>query len=645
MSEFLSFTVVGLVTGCIYALIGTGLVVTYTTTGIFNFAHGAVGMFAAFAFWQLWQGWHVNPVVALVLALLVIAPAIGLVIERLLMRPLHGAPPDVLIVVSLGLLLALVGSAQLIWDPSSFRRLPQFFNGSGFPLGNVRVSWHQVIAIVATAVAAILIAVLFKRTRLGIAMRAAVDSPALLAMAGGRPTLVQQSSWALSSSLAALAGILIAPIYQFNVILLTLLVVDGYAAAIIGRLRSLPVAIAGAIGIGLGQNYIIEFASGSGGFLSRVYNILPMVVLFVALIVLPQDRLRTASFTGAVPPRVASLRSSLTGGLVLVAVAFVVSAHLSIANLKIGATGFAFALILLSLVLLTGYGGMVSGGQMAFVGLGATMMGHLGHGGSLVGVVAAVALSAGIGAAVALPTLKMRGLYLALATFAFATVMDQAVFNQILGTGGSIEVARLRIPGVPTTSDRAFFVVTAVVFAVAAVALLALRRGPFGRRLVAVNDSPAACATLGVNVNWTKLIAFTTSAGMAGLGGVMLGGVPRSASAIDFAALLSLVMLLIVRVGGINTATGALFGAFTYAVYQGYLPHLPHLLQNAYLLTGLAAISVGRDPNGFGGRVAQIAERLRPNRSTSETSDVPPQATGPAAVFLEEEAGLVHAGS
>src|SRR5436305_2013638 len=234
MSEFLSFTVVGLVTGCIYALIGTGLVVTYTTTGIFNFAHGAVGMFAAFAFWQLWQGWHINAVLSLVLALFVIAPALGLVIERLLMRPLHGAPPDVLIVVSLGLLLALVGAAQLIWNPSTFRRLPQFFNGSGFPLGAVRVSWHQVIAIVATAVAAILIALLFRRTRLGIAMRAAVDSPTLLAMAGGKPTLVQQSSWALSSSLAALAGILIAPIYQFNVILLTLLVVDGYAAAIIG---------------------------------------------------------------------------------------------------------------------------------------------------------------------------------------------------------------------------------------------------------------------------------------------------------------------------------------------------------------------------------------------------------------------------
>jgi len=213
-----------------------------------------------------------------------------------------------MIVVTLGLLLALVGAAQLIWDPNTVRVLPKFFNGSGFRVGQVLVSWHQVIAVIATGIAAVALGLMFNRMRVGVAMRAVVDSPSLLAMAGGRPARVQQLAWAIGCSLAALAGILIAPILQFNIILLTLLVVDGYAAAIIGRLRSIPIAILGAIGIGLGQNYIIEFASSTGGFLSRIYNVLPMVVLFVALIVLPQDRLRSASFSGAIPPRVASMR-------------------------------------------------------------------------------------------------------------------------------------------------------------------------------------------------------------------------------------------------------------------------------------------------------------------------------------------------
>jgi len=110
VTEWLSFTVVGLVTGCVYALIATGLVVTYTTTGIFNFAHGAIGMIAAFTFWQLWQAWHINAVVSLVLVLFVIAPLFGLIVEALLMRPLYGASVDMTVVVTLGLLLA--SSAQ-----------------------------------------------------------------------------------------------------------------------------------------------------------------------------------------------------------------------------------------------------------------------------------------------------------------------------------------------------------------------------------------------------------------------------------------------------------------------------------------------------------------------------------------------------
>jgi branched-chain amino acid transport system permease protein len=640
VTEWLSFTVVGLVTGCVYALIATGLVVTYTTTGIFNFAHGAIGMIAAFTFWQLWQAWHINAVVSLVLVLFVIAPLFGLIVEALLMRPLYGASVDMTVVVTLGLLLALVGTAQQLWK-STTHILPPFFNGDGFRLGTVLVSYHEVIALGATVAIAIGLYVLFNRTRIGIAMRAVVDNPDLLAMAGGRPVRVQQLSWAMGCSLAALAGILLAPIAQLDILLLTLLVVDGYAAAVIGRMRNLPIALIGAVAIGLGQRYALGYGPGSG-FLSKIQNIIPMIVLFVVLIALPQDRLRTASFAGIVAPRVASLKSSLAGSGALLVFVLVICTQLSGPNLRIGANGFALALVLLSLMLLTGYGGMVSLCQMTFVGIGATIMGHYGHGGSLLGVLAAVGLCAAVGAVIALPTLKMRGLYLALATFAFAAVMDQAVFTQVLGTGGSLDVSRPGIPGISTQSDRTYFILCAAVFAVAAIAILAVRRGPFGRRLVAMNDSPAACATLGVNINWTKLVAFSASAGIAGLAGVLLAGVPQSASAIDFNALLSLVALLLARVGGINTATGALIGAFVFALFPVLHNHIPQLGNLQFLLTGLAAISVGRDPNGIGGRIAALAQRLRPDRE--EKMDTPPKVSGPAAVFLQEEAGLVHVG-
>jgi branched-chain amino acid transport system permease protein len=646
---FLSFTVVGIVAGCVYALIATGLVVTYNTTGIFNFAHGAIAMVGAYTYWQFEdkvQGWGINPVLSLLIVLFLLAPLFGVVIERVLMRPLRGASVDLTLVVTLGLLLFLVGVAQIAWDPSKVRNLPYFFNGSGFRIGYVQVNYHEIAAVLATIGIAIGLRILFNQTRTGIAMRAVVDNPDLLAMAGGQPVRIQQLSWALSCSLAALAGILLAPIARLDILLLTLLVVDGYAAAIIGRLRNLPLAVGGAMAIGLGQYYSTGYLTS--GWLQRVQSVIPMAVLFVMLILLPQDRLKTASFSGVVAPRVAGLKSSVIWGVILIVGAYVVSLGLSDVNLRTAANGFALALVLLSLMLLTGYGGMVSICQMSLAGLGAIAMGHVASGGSLLGVLAAIGLAGGVGAALALPTLKMRGLYLALATFAFATVMDQAVFTQVFGTGGSLQIGRPRIPGIPTQSDRAWMMVSCIVFVIAAVAVLAVRRSAFGRRLVAVNDSPAACATLGVNINYTKLVVFTAAAMMCGLAGVLIGGVTHQVDALTFPALLSLVALLLARVGGINTATGVLLGAFTFALFPIFVPHLPHILHNQFLLTGIAAISVGRDPNGIGGRIAQAAALIRkqlcwaPKPAFVSSSVI---AGTPASVFLEEEGGqLVSAG-
>src|SRR3954451_7471714 len=646
MEIFLSYTVVGIVAGCVYALIATGLVVTYNTTGIFNFAHGAIAMVGAYSFWQLWQGWGWNPLLSLVLVLFVAAPLFGLIVERVLMRPLQGASVDLTLVVTLGLLLFLVGVAQIAWNPNDVRNMPSLFNGAGVRIGYVQVTSHEVAAVLATAAIAAGLRVLFNQTRTGIAMRAVVDNPDLLAMAGGQPVRVQQLSWSLSCSLAALAGILLAPIARLDILLLTLLVVDGYAAAVIGRLRNLPLAVAGAMAIGLGQFYISGYAEAD--WVKRVQYVIPMVVLFVVLILLPQDRLRTASFSGAVAPRVAGLKSSVIWGVVLILGTVVVSGGLSGPNLRTAANGFALALVLLSLMLLTGYGGMVSVCQLTFVGLGAVAMGRVGgHGGALLGVRAAIGFAAAVGFLVALPTLKMRGLYLALATFAFAAVMDQAVFTQLFGTGGNQLISRPHIPGVPTDSDRAFLILCSVVFTVAAVGVLAYRRSSYGRRLVAVNDSPAACATLGVNVNSTKLIVFTASAAMCGLAGVLYGGVTRQVDAQGFVALLSLVALLLARIGGINTATGVLLGAFTFALFPPFLPYLPSFLQNQFLLTGIAAVSVGRDPNGIGGRIAQGAEWVRDavgmRRPHPGVGAIPTQGTA-AAVFLEEEGSLVSAG-
>jgi branched-chain amino acid transport system permease protein len=618
---FLTFLVTGLVVGCIYALTATGLVVTYMTSGIFNFAHGAIGMIAAFVYWQFSVAWGWPVPVALFATLFVVAPLMGAVIERLLIRPIRGASVDLAIVITLALLLLLIGVANVVWKGTTVRIVPQFFEGHQTNIGALTVTYHQIAVVIVALLVALGLKMLFSMTRIGIAMRGVVDDPDLAAMAGASPARVQQLSWALGASLAGLAGILLAPLVNLDILTLTLLVINGYAAALVGRLRSLPLTAAGAIALGLMVNAAKIYGPDAGRiwqplakFVQENQSAIPMAFLFVMLVTLPSARLRTGSVIGPPSPRAAGLKSSVIWGAILVVGVALVAPHLSNSNVVTGSKALIFALTLLSMVLLTGYGGQVSLCQLTFVGIGSYAMGTWG-GGSLLGVLAAVLLSAAAGAAVALPTLRLRGLYLALATFAFASAADLVFFNRVFGAGGALAVPRLHLPGFSAPGNSAYLVELAVAFVAASLLVLAVRRGRYGRQLAALNDSPAACATLGVNINITKLAVFAVSAGLAGFAGALFGGLRGQVGPNDFIALASLTMLLILRVGGINTVTGALFGGVVLATFPLLQEHVPSNWPLAYLLTGIAAVSIGRDPNGIGGRVAEAAERLRARRS------------------------------
>src|SRR3954454_8530830 len=180
----------------------------------------------------------------------------------------------------------------------------------------------------------------------------------------------------------------------------------------------------------------------------------------------------------------------------------------------------------------------------------------------------------------------------------------------------------------------------AVTFALCAIGVLAIRRGRYGRQLTALSDSPAACATLGVNINITKLVVFSASAGLAGLSGALFGGFRGSVGPNDFVVLASLLLLLTLRIGGVNTVTGALFGAFTVAMFPLLQEHVPQLPQLAYLMTGLAAVSVGRDPNGLGGQVSKAGERLRAVFARGSGPMPPAQVRSESALPELEESRL-----
>ncbi|MEY2569103.1 MAG: hypothetical protein QOE35_3632 [Actinomycetota bacterium] len=626
MTSFLAFTVVGIVVGCIYALTATGLVVTYITSGIFNFAHGAVGMVSAFVYWELSvnRGWPVP--VALVFVLLVFAPAVGALIDVVIMRNLHDASEEVRVIVTVGLMLFLIGVAQFFWKDGVPRVVPEFFAGHSVKIFSVAVSYHQMIVIaVAIAVALGLRFFLF-RTRPGVALRGVVDAPDLADLFGVQPGRVRALGWAIGSSLAALAGVLLAPLVTLDILTLTLLVINGYAAAIVGRLRSLPLTFAGGVALGLLEAHAVSVLPTD--LLNRIRPTLPIVFLYVALLVLPQSRLRAGRVAARPTAKPPSLRTSAIGAGAFVVIAWIVASQLSVTNLFTFGRGLVFAIIMLSLVLLTGYGGQISLCQLTFAGLGAFAMGKVAGGDSIIGLVAALGLAGAGGVIAALPAFRLRGLYLALITFAFAAAMRAMFFssNTVFAQGGALRVGRLRLGPISFQSHRSFVVLIAIAFAGSAVAVLAVRRASLGRRLAAMSDSQVACATIGMSLTRTKLIVFTLSAALAGLAGALFGGLQGSVGVNDFQELNSLVVLLLLAIWGADSVIGALAAGLSFAFFPVLTTWLD-VRSLPYLLTGFAAISIGRSP---GGTVREISDRVRQLRGRQAETEATATPATPA---------------
>jgi branched-chain amino acid transport system permease protein len=232
-------------------------------------------------------------------------------------------------------------------------------------------------------------------------------------------------------------------------------------------------------------------------------------------------------------------------------------------------------------------------------------------GGALLGVLAAVCTAAVVGGIVALPALRLRGLYLALATLAFAVAMDNTFFvsGSIMGTGNSISIGRPSVFGLGLSSDRAFVIALGVVLAVCLVGVGGVRRSAFGRRLVALNDSPAASATLGINPIAPRFAVFMLSGGLAGLAGALYGGLSGTVAAGQFAFLQSAALFVVLTLSGVSLLSGAVLAGIGLAIAPVIGSHLPALSDFTYLGFGLGIIGIGRNPNAIGQLYARLGDR------------------------------------
>ena len=630
VQQFLSLTISGLATAAIYAIAASGLVLTYTTTGTFNFAHGAMAMISAFVYWQLRFGWNWPAPIALVVCLLFLGPLFGCFIEIVIMRRLEGTSETTRLVTTLGLLLGLLGLALWIWDPNASRPMRKFFDGNVVEVLSVRVPWHQLIAMVVAVGVAAGLRLLLYRTRAGVTMRASVDNRSLASLTGARPERSSMLAWAIGASLAALSGILVAPTLALSAISLTLLIVNAYGAAVFGRLKSLPLTFLGALILGLthdyGIGYINKLSSGTE-YLQGAVDAIPAILLFIVLIVMPTSKLRVT----AARAREFAIRPNWSGAITMVVTTIVITAML--ANvfgtsdlLTIGKV-WGIAIIGLSMIPLIGLAGQISLCQVSFAAIGAITIAHLGGGSNPLSLVAAGVVAAVVGVLVALPSIRLSGIYLALSTAAFAVIMDRWIFHfpaftvfgaQIdLFQHGSLTILRPDVLGLSLDGSKAYFIYGSVVFGVLALGVVALRRSTFGQRLIAIKEGPAAVATLGINVTGSKLMVFGLSAGIAGVGGAILAGATRTADPSTFDFFSGLPILLTMVIAGIERAGGG--------DLHGRLPRHPAARRH------LPVVGAG----------AERAHRLRRRRARPQPQRVP----GPDPTVLRcSQAGPSPAG-
>ena len=552
MAEFLPFIVIGLSVGSIYGLAATGLVLTYKTSGIFNFAYGALASVSVFIFYELHdvQGWP-WPVVG-GLCVFVVGPVMGYLLEWL-SRQLAAADRTLQIGAMVGLIVWIVSITGIMFSNTS-GIFPSFLPTTTVRLLDVNVQWEQIIvAVVGFAAAGALYAFL-RFTRRGVELRAVVDDPDLLSVTGTSSVRVRRLAWMIGSSFAALSGLLIAPNLQLSALALTLLVVQAFSAAAIGYFTNLPLTYVGGLLTGvagaIATKYVVNVP-----WLIGFPSSLPFVVLFIVLLVTPRGKLVVRSFVVArrIPPSWhAPVRARLYSGVVFLAVLCAVP-WLVGTDLASYTSALIMVILILSLGLLLRTSRQVSLCQYGFAAIGAAAMGHFTSAGIpwLFALLLAALVAVPVGAFIAIPAIRLSGVFLALATLGFGILLEQMVYTMGWMFGPSsngLPTTRpdLSIAGFQFGSDEGMYFVVVAFVVVIAVTVAVLTETRLGKLLRAMGDSPVALDTYGVNVNVIRVLVFCISAFIAAVAGALTASVNTYAIGSEFPSFSSLVLVTIV---------------------------------------------------------------------------------------------------
>jgi ABC-type branched-subunit amino acid transport system permease subunit len=621
LSHFLTYAIPGLPYGCVFALVGVGLVLTYKTSGVFNLAFGAQAYVSASVYYATVHGYHWNRALAAVLAIAIVGPALGLALDWMLFRHIRTAPPVVKLITTLGLLVGLPSIVDFFFGTGAKANPPDLFLHKThlYHFSQYVLDGNQVSIVLATVIAVIVLGAMFRFTTIGLKMRAVVESPRMVQLSGINAEAVGGVAWMLSSALAGLAGVLLAPLYSdLTSSHFTTLLVAAIAAAAFGKLSNLPLTVVGGLVLGVGQELLAGYLPLNSQLAVGLRPSFPFLMLVFLLLFWPGLRSRREaadplSACDPPPPALASTdrdprldRVARLGFPVFVAAFFGVCLFWLPGHYLLQVTqAVVYSTILLSIVMITGLSGQISLCQMTFAGVGAFTAGQLALHYNLpflMGMVIGAALAALIGALVALPALRLGGLFLALATLAFALMADNFVFplDSVSGGQSGLTVPRPQVGGIDFGADRSFFLLAMAVFIICAFVVILVRKGTTGQYLAAMRGSEVAAATIGINANRAKIVVFALSAGIAGAGGAMLASLQRTTNADSFNVLYSLVFIVLVLTTGARTVEGAANAGFFFI----FLPELLGAIGSqfsvlTYALFGYGTVTYARHPEGI----------------------------------------------
>jgi branched-subunit amino acid ABC-type transport system permease component len=604
---YLPFIITGLSSGAVYALAALGLVLTYRTSGVFNFAHGAIGMAATYSFYTLRQ--HVPTAVAVALAIGVVAPLLGLVIGRGFLRRLEGAQPVTYVVASLGLLVALQGLAAAFYN-SDTRIVDPIFPTSTYRLFDVNIGIDQTLVLAVAIAAGLGLMAFFRFTHLGLQTRAVVDDRNLAGMSGSRPERITAFAWMLGAAFAATSGILVAPSIGLDSVLLALLVVEAFGAAVIGGLRSFGATAAAAFGLGIAQGVATKLVGESGiGSLAGLPSALTFIALFLVLVCSRKGRFREVTAIRSRPqrsrPAVVRRQFPVRPVLAFGAVAAVLPPFISGSRLLTLTTTVIFVLVFITLSLLVGLSRQVSLAHAVFVVFGATSLSHLLSAGVPypVALVLSALVMVPIGVIMAIPAIRLSGLFLALASLGFGILAQNLLFSTALAFGSDSQIVISR-PGFLQGDVAFYYFALAVVLAgVAAVEILRVSR--LGRILTGLADSPTGMESLGVSPLAARLLTFGVAAFLAGLAGGLLGTLVQVVNTSTFNFFQSLIWLTVLVAAGAATFGGSVAASLALVTLPAIFTS-PFVSEWQPVAFGITAALLAQADNGFVGLVRGI---------------------------------------